>query len=177
MAAASDRCGRRHLVQRETVRGRECRGGTLGADWYTFGAEALGDRCVPAFAIVAIQRCRGCAVLLRDGMTLRRNRGRCRGSRAGGFREAEAQRFAERLCCRLNRQRDREKQSAGVHQPMHASLNYSLGSEGPQTSHNRGSIRHRCARRSLNALTMTDTELNVIAALAQIGLINTPMNG
>ena len=32
-------------------------------------------------------------------------------------------------------------------------------------------------RRSRSALAITDTELNVIAALAQIGLISMPMNG
>ena len=32
-------------------------------------------------------------------------------------------------------------------------------------------------RRSRSAFTITDTELNVMAALAQIGLISVPVNG
>jgi len=36
---------------------------------------------------------------------------------------------------------------------------------------------HNCVRRSRSALPITDTELNVIAALAQIGLIRIPRNG
>ena len=39
------------------------------------------------------------------------------------------------------------------------------------------SVQTRAARRSRSALAMTDTELNVIAALAQIGLMSMPVNG
>src|SRR3984893_7665372 len=38
-------------------------------------------------------------------------------------------------------------------------------------------LPHNSTRRSRNALEMTDTELSVIAALAQTGLINVPRNG
>jgi hypothetical protein len=37
--------------------------------------------------------------------------------------------------------------------------------------------RYNLARRKRSALPITDTELNVIAALAQIGLISAPVNG
>src|SRR5437764_7594352 len=42
----------------------------------------------------------------------------------------------------------------------------------------RGDVdRYSCARRRRSALPITDTELNVIAALAQIGLISTDITG
>lgn len=36
---------------------------------------------------------------------------------------------------------------------------------------------HRRVRRNLSALPITETELSVIAALAQIGLMSVPVNG
>lgn len=41
----------------------------------------------------------------------------------------------------------------------------------------RSTSTHRAARRSRKALTMTDTELRLIAALASIGLSSTPKTG
>lgn len=40
-----------------------------------------------------------------------------------------------------------------------------------------GKASYNCILLSLSALVMTDTELNVIAALAMIGLSKTPKNG
>ena len=39
------------------------------------------------------------------------------------------------------------------------------------------SDNYSCTRRNRSALTITDTELNVIAALAQIGAMRIPKNG
>ena len=51
-------------------------------------------------------------------------------------------------------------------------------SDGPQEPSHRLSVyAYSAARRSLSAFPMTDTELNVIAALAQMGLINRPKTG
>ena len=81
-----------------------------------------------------------------------------------------------------------------LHLPVHerrlaASLHSSIMPEPPE-----GSFVHKicaaqpwgarhaangqsCTRRNRNAFRITDTELNVIAALAQIGLISTPIIG
>jgi hypothetical protein len=47
----------------------------------------------------------------------------------------------------------------------------------PEATSRQFDSAYNSARRSLSALAMTDTELSVMAALAQIGLINTPRNG
>jgi hypothetical protein len=51
------------------------------------------------------------------------------------------------------------------------------GNRAPQDHRRQYNVVHRATRLSRNALAITETELSVIAALAQIGLINTPKKG
>jgi hypothetical protein len=74
---------------------------------------------------------------------------------------SRARRLAELQ--RHGRERDREHEDGGNRAPQHHRSQYN--------------VVHSATRLSRNALAITETELSVIAALAQIGLINTPKNG